>query len=163
MPRATTVAGRLAALGFADTARAERLLTGDLGLDVVGQDAEVVSALAAAPDPDLALTGLARLARDEQLGAELRADPQFRVRLFAVLGTSVALAEHLRRHSADWRLLAGPQADLAPAADEVSAELLAAVSADQSGHPAAALRIGYRRRLLRLAARDLTGVATLDQ
>ena len=44
MPRGTTLAGRLAALGFADTARAERLLTEDLRLDVAGADAELVEA-----------------------------------------------------------------------------------------------------------------------
>jgi hypothetical protein len=62
-----TVTGRLAALGFADTAGAERLLAGQLHLDVLGADEAIVAALAAAADPDLALTGLARLPRDERL------------------------------------------------------------------------------------------------
>ena len=57
-----TLAGRLARLGFADAARAERLLT-DLGgtdADDAGPD-PLLTALAAAADPDLALTGLARV------------------------------------------------------------------------------------------------------
>ena len=56
------MAGRLARLGFADAARAERLLLNDLGL--VPEDLKsdpIVAALGAAADPDLALTGLARV------------------------------------------------------------------------------------------------------
>ena len=105
MPRGVTLAGRLAALGFADSADAERLLADELGLDPLGRDAPIVSALAAAPDPDLALAGLARLLPDEQLLAALRADQGLRAGLSAVLGASAALADHLRRHRADWRLL----------------------------------------------------------
>ncbi|MGH3205722.1 MAG: hypothetical protein ACRDP5_27260, partial [Streptosporangiaceae bacterium] len=62
----TTLAGRLARLGFADAARAERLLITDLGLgpDDAGSEPgadPLLTALAGAADPDLALTGLARL------------------------------------------------------------------------------------------------------
>ena len=53
--RRTTLAGRLARLGFADAARAERMV-GELRLDD-----QLIGALGAAADPDLALTGLARL------------------------------------------------------------------------------------------------------
>ena len=110
MPRGTTLAGRLAALGFADTARAERLLTADLKLDVADADAGLVDAIAAAADPDLALTALARLPDEAALRAALRADHGLRDRLIAVLGTSVALGEHLARHPGQWRVLAGPAA-----------------------------------------------------
>ena len=67
MPRGTTLAGQLAAMGFGDTARAQRLITEDLGLDTAGADAGVLEALAAAADPDLALAGLARLPADAGL------------------------------------------------------------------------------------------------
>jgi len=157
MPRGVTVAGRLAALGFADTATAQRLLTDELGLDVAGDDAEIVAALAAAPDPDQAVSGLAAMAPDPGLRAALRSDQKLRARLTAVLGTSQALADHLRRHRDDWRLLDGEAAARQPTADEVNAELLAAATT------AGALRVAYRRRLLMLAVRDLTGAATLDQ
>ena len=155
MPRAVTVAGRLAALGFADTAGAQRLLSDELRLDPLGDDAQVVAALAAAPDPDLALAGLARLGPGEQLLQALRSDPGLRARLAAVLGTSTALADHLRRHRDDWRLLSGPGAERAPGAGELRADLLGATRPDE-------LRVAYRRRLLRLAARDLTGGAAID-
>src|SRR5260370_14688045 len=104
--RGTTAAGKLAAMGFADTARAHRLLTEDLRLDAA-ENEFLVRALAAAPDPDLALASLARLGRDEQLLAELRSDELLRARLLSVLGTSAVLGDHLRRHRADWRPLRG--------------------------------------------------------
>ncbi len=176
MLRGTTLAGQLAALGFADTARAQRLLTDDLDLDLAGADAGVVEALAAAADPDLALASLARMPRDAGLWAALRADPGLRARLTGVLGVSAALGGHLARHPADWTVLSGPQALRRPAAGQVRDELLAAVGAAPGdrepvaaparlpgGDPVSALRAGYRRRLLHLAARDLTGAEGLPE
>ncbi|HXS62079.1 MAG TPA: bifunctional [glutamine synthetase] adenylyltransferase/[glutamine synthetase]-adenylyl-L-tyrosine phosphorylase [Streptosporangiaceae bacterium] len=160
-----TLAGRLAALGFADTDGARRVLTDQLKLDADGADADLVVALAAAADPDQALIRLAALGDDQELVEALRADQGLRDRLVAVLGVSAALADHLRRHRGDWRLLASPNADAAPTADELSDELGAAIE-DQSrpsGARADALRAAYRRRLLLLAARDLTGAAGLDE
>ena len=161
-PRGTTLAGQLAAMGFADTARAQRLLTEDLELDAAGRDADVLAALAAAADPDLALASLARLPHDTALWAALRADEDFRARLTAVLGVSAALGSHLARYPGDWTLLSGPGALRRPSAGELTGDLLAAVlpgGGDASGgtDPATALRVAYRRRLLHLAARDLTG------
>ena len=124
-------------------------------MTLLGDDAQVVAALAAAPDPDQALAGLARMGRDEPLLDALRSDRGLRARLAAVLGASTALADHLRRHPDDWRLLSGPDAERAPGADELRADLLGAT---QPGE----LRVAYRRRLLRLAARDLTGAAAID-
>ena len=160
--RGTTLAGQLAAMGFADTARAQRLLTEDLELDAASRDADVLAALAAAADPDLALASLARLPHDTALWAALRADEDFRARLTAVLGVSAALGGHLARHPGDWTLLSGPGALRRPSAGELTGDLLAAVlpgGGDASGgtDPATALRVAYRRRLLHLAARDLTG------
>ena len=182
MVRGTTLAGQLAAMGFADTARAQRLLTEDLGLDPAGADAGLLAALAAAADPDLALASLARLPHDAGLWAALRADEDFQARLIAVLGVSAALGGHLARHPGDWAVLSGPGALHRPSAGELSAEFVAAVGAVLPGgddppgpprapsaradlrpavaagtDPATALRIAYRRRLLHLAARDLTG------
>jgi len=175
-PRGTTLAGQLAAMGFADTARAQRLLTEDLGLDTGAADAVVLEALAAAADPDLALASLARLPPDAELRSALRADPGLRARLIGVLGVSAALGGHLARHPGDWRVLSGPEALRHPAAREVCDELLAAVGATPGDRepvsdparlggadPATELRIGYRRRLLHLAGRDLTGAESLTQ
>ncbi|HUZ37903.1 MAG TPA: bifunctional [glutamine synthetase] adenylyltransferase/[glutamine synthetase]-adenylyl-L-tyrosine phosphorylase [Streptosporangiaceae bacterium] len=192
MPRQTTLTARLARMGFADPAQAERLVGTDLALDIDGDDADVLTALAGAADPDLALAALARIPRDEALLAALRDDPGLRRRLAAVLGASAALGGHLARHPDGWRLLAGPEALASPSAGELRTALLTAVGADpgagepaagsappgsappgagQAGDgqaggyadPAAALRVAYRQRLLHLAARDLTGQITLDE
>jgi glutamate-ammonia-ligase adenylyltransferase len=167
----TTLAGRLARLGFADAARAEGLVT-DLRLDD-----QLIGELAAAADPDLALAGLARLLQAPAAGVAglrpaLSADAAFAGRLIVVLGASAALADHLARHPADWRLLRGPAAWHRPGPGELRAALLAAVgAAPGAAEPVAtggdgavvALRTAYRRALLHLAARDLTGAVTLDE
>src|SRR5258708_1402708 len=155
MPRAVTLAGRLATLGFADTAGAQRLLADELGLDLLGSDAQIVAALASAPDPDLAAAGLARLLPDEDLRAALRADQRLRGRLTAVLGASTALADHLSRHRAGWKLLSSPDEDQQPEPGTLRADVAGSADPD-------ALRIAYKRALLQVAAQDLTGDWAID-
>jgi [glutamine synthetase] adenylyltransferase / [glutamine synthetase]-adenylyl-L-tyrosine phosphorylase len=171
-------------MGFADAARAERLLLTDLGGtgDELKAD-PVLSALAAAADPDLALTGLARLfgaAQDPPaLRQALRDEPDFRDRLTAVLGVSAGLADHLTRHPEDCQVLRG--AVSRPGPGEVREEMLQAVGANprlaepvagrepaagRAGEPvaaAASLAAAYRRRLLHVAARDMSGVVTVEE
>jgi len=177
MPRGT-LAGHLAAMGFTDTARAEALLA-ELGLAVSageGPDEPLLRALSTAADPDLALAALTRMAPGSGLRQALRDDAEFRDRLVSVLGASAALGDHLSRHPDDWRLLAGKCTfPVENAAGELTADLLAAVGATagpepvagsalaDGGDPATALRIAYRRRLLQLAALDLTGGMSLDE
>jgi [glutamine synthetase] adenylyltransferase / [glutamine synthetase]-adenylyl-L-tyrosine phosphorylase len=175
----TTLAGRLARLGFADAARAERLLLTDLGgIGPDGAESDpatdpLLTALAAAADPDLALTGLARVcgAADDPaaLRQALRDEPDFRDRLAAVLGVSAGLADHLTRHPGDAQLLRAAIRRPDPA--ELREEMLRAVGANprlaepvasQDPEPAAALAAVYRRRLLHLAARDMTAVMTVE-
>ena len=179
VPRRTTTAARLARLGFADPARAELLLTGDLAVDASQAGDGLIDALATAADPDLALAALARMPRDAALIRALGDDPRLRARLAAVLGASAALGDHLARHPGHWQVLAGGDDLPAPGPAQVRAELLAAVGAPpedpepvagtakgagQPGtDPVAALRVAYRRGLLPLAARDLTGEASFDQ
>ena len=102
-------------MGFADAARAERLLLTDIGITAAELNSDViVTALAAAADPDLALTGLARIfvaaADPAALRAALRDEQEFRDRLTAVLGVSAGLADHLTRHPEDCEVLRGPSA-----------------------------------------------------
>ena len=167
-------------MGFADADRAERLLSEDLALDPEGADADLLASLATAADPDLALTTLARMPLSGHLLAALRGDAGLRSRLTAVLGASAALGDHLARHPEDWQVLSGPDALRSPGAAELRADLLMAVGAKpgdpepvagpagaQDGDPATApvisLAAAYRRRLLHLAARDLTGAVTVDE
>jgi len=163
-------------MGFADPARAERLLLTDLGVTAAELRTDsLVTAIAAAADPDLALAGLSRLfaaagRRRDALRAALRAEEDFRDRLTAVLGVSAGLADHLARHPEDAELLRG--ASTRPDDAELRAGLLHAVGADPDApdgpvatgqEPTAALAAAYRRRLLHLTARDLTGAATVDE
>jgi [glutamine synthetase] adenylyltransferase / [glutamine synthetase]-adenylyl-L-tyrosine phosphorylase len=159
-------------MGFANAARAQRQLA-DLGIT---GDEPVLTALAQAADPELALAGLAQVAeRSEGLHDTLNTDAAFRARLTAVLGVSKALADHLARHPADCEVLRGPGADRRPEPGEIRAEMLRAVAADPGAKepvadpeklgvdPAAALAAAYRRRLLHLAARDQCGLAAVEE
>src|SRR6266704_4767944 len=177
-------------MGFADPARADRLLVTDLGVRAAELRTDpLVTAIAAAADSDLAVVGLARLfgaaagrdalSRDalsrDALRAALRAEEDFRDRLTAVLGVSTGLADHLARHPEDAELLRG--AITRPDEAELRAGLLHAVGADPGDpgpgsldgpvavgqEPTAALAAAYRRRLLHLTARDLTSAVTVDE
>jgi [glutamine synthetase] adenylyltransferase / [glutamine synthetase]-adenylyl-L-tyrosine phosphorylase len=144
---------------------------------VAGADAELLASVADAPDPDLALSALATLMQRcgpdaaPELAQALRGEPGLRERLVTVLGVSAALGEHLMRHPGDWRVLRGPDALHRPTQAELRAALLTAVGAAPyerdpvalpDGDELNALRRGYKRRLLHLAARDLTGKATVE-
>jgi [glutamine synthetase] adenylyltransferase / [glutamine synthetase]-adenylyl-L-tyrosine phosphorylase len=184
-PRLATAA-RLARLGFLDAERAAGLLAG-LGLWDAGQSlpadpgaAAVLTALARSADPDAAALALVRLAEAQPDAAalldRLRSGQPLRDRLLAVLGASSAMADHLVAHPSDWWLL--DENVEAPLADQavLAAELLSAVGADPADPPRGsggsraagtgrevldALRLAYRRRLLVLAAHDLTGAVDL--
>ncbi|TCP43607.1 glutamate-ammonia-ligase adenylyltransferase [Tamaricihabitans halophyticus] len=71
----------------------------------------LLAALSRSPDPDLALRGLDRLREAltdwTELRTELVADSPLRARLFGVLGSSTALADHLVANPAEWRRLLG--------------------------------------------------------
>jgi glutamate-ammonia-ligase adenylyltransferase len=159
-------------LGFADATQAAETAAR------LHLDEDLVRAVAAGADPDLALTALGRLLEQapEMLPA-LSTDAGFRTRLVAVLGASVALGEHLDRHPGDWRLLADAErASSRPTAYGLRRTMLLAVGADEreplpwgSGGAVAAdpgrgdaLRLAYRRQLLSLASRDLTGLLVDD-
>ena len=169
-------------MGFADVPRAERELA---RLGIAAEDHPALAAPAQAADPDLALMGLARIAeRDPLLVKTLAEDPALRTRLSAVLGVSKAMADHLARHPEDVAVLRGQDAARRPDAKTIRAEFLRAVAADpgaaepRSGQlgparattsgdtaadPVATLTAAYHRRVLHLAARDLTGDATVDE
>ena len=187
MSRQSSLAGRLARLGFVDPARAERLLADPAlaglldPLEDIFEDG-VLSALAEVADPDLALIGLVRVldglrARAGSpagsrgpisassvagLLAMLRAGGAARGRLLAVLAGSTALADHLTRHPEHWTALEG---ELGP--DEpgvVRADLLAAVAADpDAAAPVAGLAVAVAVDALRVAyRRRLLAIAGRD-
>ena len=160
-----TTWGNLARLGFFDTERAQQLL-GELG-DVVKPLAPLIGRSA---DPDLALASLVALADAVEdrarLLEEVADDEGTSMRLLSVLGASQALGDHLRRHPDHWHELTDPTlGSTRPPAYAIREGLLRSVGADPSDdQPVAtveyadaldALRVEYRRVLLRLASRDL--------
>ncbi|MEU6136595.1 bifunctional [glutamine synthetase] adenylyltransferase/[glutamine synthetase]-adenylyl-L-tyrosine phosphorylase [Nocardioides sp. NPDC047086] len=162
--------GELLRLGFNDPDTALADLAG-LG---AGAD-ELLAILGQAADPDAALAGLVTLAESQGDGfvEELAGDEGTAMRLVSVLGASPALTDHLTRHPAHWRELADPTLGTTrPAAYVFRASLLAVVGADPADEsPVAtvpdaeavdALRVEYRRWLLRLAARDLAHQLPVD-
>ncbi|MGL4172643.1 MAG: bifunctional [glutamine synthetase] adenylyltransferase/[glutamine synthetase]-adenylyl-L-tyrosine phosphorylase [Actinomycetota bacterium] len=177
-PRST--AGHLARLGFLDPARAATLLGDSLLRGVIdavdGQTVTNISGeLADVADPDLALMGLVRLLQEtgQDFAQAVGSSARLRAKLFAVLGSSTALADHLVRHPMDWAVF--DDQDLWDAG-HVRADLLSAVGADpHAADPRASfagvagrdiLRARYRRWLLAIAGRDLIrgdGLAVLPQ
>ncbi|ROO83790.1 glutamate-ammonia-ligase adenylyltransferase [Actinocorallia herbida] len=163
--RRTSLAARLARLGFTDASAAQAALAAA----PVPLDESVIDALGGTADPDLALPGLLRLVdADPALPRLLQADPAFRARLLAVLGVSAALGDHLARHPEQWNVLRGRPP--APDPSELRADLLTAVGADPAAAaPVAApggvdaLRVAYRARLLSLAGRDLCGESDVGE
>ena len=165
MTRSATSKGNLLRLGFLDPDAALDALAG------LGAAADpLLALLARTADPDDAVAGLARLVEaldgPEELLEALVDDEGTAMRLLSVLGASEALCDHLARHPDHWRELADPAlGSTRPAAWAIRAGLLAAVGADPGDpEPVAtlpdaaavdALRVEYRRVLLRLAARDL--------
>lgn len=157
--------GNLVRSGFRDTERAAAQLR------TLGAAAEPLLAfLARTADPDLALDTLVRLRESAPDGDEMLTtvadDEGTAMRLLSVLGMSAALGDHLVRHPGHWRELTDPTlGSTRPAAYAVRAGLMAALGADpDAAEPVAALphaeavdalRVEYRRFLLRLASRDL--------
>ncbi|HEV2797352.1 MAG TPA: bifunctional glutamine-synthetase adenylyltransferase/deadenyltransferase, partial [Nocardioides sp.] len=165
-----TTTGQFVRLGFIDGAAAAA------GIERLGDARKpLTDKLAVSADPDAALEGLLRLvdaldeAHDGAGAAMLREvadDEGTAMRLCTVLGASTALTHHLVRHPDHWRELTDPTlGSTRAAAYAVREAMLAAVGADPradvpvAGLPDAeavdALRVEYRRILLRLAARDL--------
>jgi glutamate-ammonia-ligase adenylyltransferase len=166
MMRPATSKGHLLRLGFLDPDAA----LAELG--AIGDAAEpLLALLARTADPDEALGALVRLTEVAEDPTELLAalvdDEGTAMRLLSVLGASEALSDHLVRHAEHWHELTDPVlGSTRPAAWAVRAGLLEAVGADPGdAAPVAtlpdavavdALRVEYRRVLLRLAARDLS-------
>jgi len=153
---------RLTGLGFSDTQRAEA------DLARLGEAAtQLLPVLGASADPQLALGTLLDLldvvADPAALLNALLEDPDTARRLFLVLGASQALGEHLLRHPDHWQELRDP--DLAvtrPAQFAMRAALRQAVAGLSLDAGTQALRVEYRRQLLRLAARDLAHDLRVD-
>jgi glutamate-ammonia-ligase adenylyltransferase len=176
MSRPLTSKTALARAGFYDTDRAAAGLARLAQVRADGLES-VVDLLSRTADPDLALDALVRLAEEtadvDDLLATVVADEGTAMRLLAVLGASRALGDHLVRHPDQWTELRDPTlGSTRPAAYAVREGLMRAVGATPTDDmPVAtlpdrealdAMRVEYRRVLLRLAARDLAHGQAVD-
>jgi glutamate-ammonia-ligase adenylyltransferase len=122
---------------------------------------DVLWSLSRAPNADIALRALVRLAENPnaewgELSSALLTDRGLRGRLFALLGSSLALGDHLIAHPQSWKLLAGNVT--LPSAGQLHREFAqcAREAAERSADACIeVLRTCYRDRLLVLAALDL--------
>ncbi|KDN85923.1 glutamine-synthetase adenylyltransferase [Kitasatospora cheerisanensis KCTC 2395] len=173
--RVSRLETRLVRRGFSDPDQAVRLLD-EPELQGLAADPVLLDALGAAADPDQALFGLARLleALDPHerhtLRDTLTTSKPLRDRLLGVLGASTALGDHLARHPRDWHALVSFELrDIHPGRSDFLGELARRVrpATEEAGNggngEADALRAAYRRCLLAIAARDLSGTTDLPQ
>jgi len=120
---------------------------------------ELLWSLSRAPNADSALRAMVRIADAlggdwDELNRALVKDRSLRGRLFAVLGSSLALGDHLVAHPKSWHLLAGKVT--LPSAEQLRREFAAvAESATDARSIQSSLRILYRDRILVLAALDV--------
>ncbi|MEV6769763.1 bifunctional [glutamine synthetase] adenylyltransferase/[glutamine synthetase]-adenylyl-L-tyrosine phosphorylase [Nocardia sp. NPDC051030] len=169
-PTARSAVPGVGRLGLLEPSAAESLR--ELAWDNV-ESVPLLWALSRSPEADLALITLIRLR--EKLGTDwdvldsaLRKDTALRGRLFALIGSSSAFADHLVADPTAWQLLRRPEL---PSKTELLADLLDAVKAVPETGPnagpmlfragvagpeaVALLRKRYRDQLMLLAAIDL--------
>ncbi|MFM9034168.1 MAG: bifunctional [glutamine synthetase] adenylyltransferase/[glutamine synthetase]-adenylyl-L-tyrosine phosphorylase [Mycobacterium sp.] len=146
--------GRLGLVGPSAAAHLSRL-----GWDTDAH-VELLWSLSRAPDADTALNALVRLSEAlagdwAQLDTALRADRGLRGRLFAVLGSSLALGDHLVANPQSWHLLEGEVSLPGPERlRRIFADCIAEFGpAETAVMPK--LRLCYRDQLMVLAALDL--------
>lgn len=123
---------------------------------------ELLWSLSRAPDADIALLAMVRLtdaleSGADELNRQLLTDRALRGRLFGVLGSSLALGDHLIAHPQSWRLLVGD--GVLPDVEELHGIFTAAARSAEIGRGTSsavpALRDLYRDHLLVLAALDV--------
>jgi [glutamine synthetase] adenylyltransferase / [glutamine synthetase]-adenylyl-L-tyrosine phosphorylase len=175
----------LARRGFVDATRAQAAMAGLDALSELSGAADlvvdIVDDLGACADPDQGLRLLVELttkadeATRRRMAASFAADPDARRRLIDVLGMSEGLGEFLVRHPNRWEVLLDAKAlAQAPARSSMRERMMRAIGADplhslpMASNPNEeatldALRIAYRTELLGIAARDLVGVASMDE
>lgn len=121
---------------------------------------ELLWSLSRAPDADAALHTMVRLSEAlgehwPQLSAALLKDRALRGRLFAVLGSSLALGDHLVANPSSWHLLEGDIGLPGLGAARAAFADCVAEKGPEASDLAARLRSCYRDQLLILAALDL--------
>ncbi len=168
-PGSAPTRGQLARLGFEDTTKAVGLLGSDVLAPWRSLD-HFVTSFHAAASPDLALLAVTRIAEAARSQSSANwaaintvvADRESMENLVRVVGASEALGEHLVRHPADVVVLELARTVVEADPETLRTELVTAMTnawkATGDWNAAAeAMRVGYRRRILQLAALDLAG------
>lgn len=154
-PRPTSSLSLLARLGFSELSRARESIDALDATPGAGGITEHLDTFGLAADPDRALRSLqALLDRHPDALAPALEDADWMRRLVRVLGASDGLAQFLLRHPGELAQLAVPLEE--PLGTEAyRADLVSAVDGLDAEAGQSALRVRYRRHLLRLAAWDL--------
>ena len=173
--RQETLSARLRKLGSRDPVRTASLLESPALTALLNAD-DAVDDLGLAADPDLAVHALSKLSQAPsgvRIISSIARDADLRASLLPVLGVSVALGEHVIRHSEQLTDLAHRGTGPLPDRHTLRSDLLRGVGADPhvlepvanvTGNEALdALRVEYRRHVLSLASRDLDGAAGMEQ
>jgi glutamate-ammonia-ligase adenylyltransferase len=146
MERSRPTLTELARLGFADLASASERLQ---GLDALAP------LFAHAPDADLALAQLLRLrAHVPELASAILADADAAERLIRILGASEGLGDFLVRRPEELAVFTEGPRPPATASEYVD-DLLDAIRGLEGEPGRIALRVRYRRNLVRIASWDL--------
>jgi len=120
--------------------------------------ARVARACAAAADPDLAV---GQLCRWISMSGRVP-NPAALQRLAAVLGLSTSLGAFIARHPEHADVVTDARHAAKPRSAKALIDQAARVVA-RAENPMAALRLWKRRELLRIAARDLAGLSTIEE
>ncbi|HHU10935.1 MAG TPA: bifunctional [glutamine synthetase] adenylyltransferase/[glutamine synthetase]-adenylyl-L-tyrosine phosphorylase [Intrasporangiaceae bacterium] len=178
--RAESLGAAVARLGFTDPRRVLGLLADPAVADLIHstgriEDDGLAESLSRTVDPDAAALGVVRLMEAAQ-GREMYADlasalsrpGPARERVFAVLGASAALTDHLVAHPHQWRAAVdATELTAAERRDRLVAAVTAAIEDHARGgsgpNPVDALRIAYREQLLGIAALDVIAETPPDR
>lgn len=144
--RGSTQLARLARMGFSNTQACQEILSQVPALD------SKLEFIKESPDPDASLASLAKVLASGGIDFDALPEQDFRD-LATLLGSSIALAEHLERQPAQINY-ALATSDV-PTAAQMLRDLLSAISMLTWDEALLALRVAYRRQVCAIAAVDL--------
>ena len=144
--RGSTQLARLARMGFANTQACQDTLDSSPALDAK------LEFIKDSPDPDASLAALAKVIASGELDIDSLGEEKFRD-LATLLGSSVAITEHLERHTS--HINYALETSDVPTAFQMLSDLLKAISTLGWDEALLALRIAYRRQVSAIAAVDL--------
>lgn len=133
-------------MGFANTQACQDILSQAPALDAK------LEYIKDSPDPDASLAALAKVVASGGFEYDSLSEQSFRD-LATLLGSSVAIAEHLERHPA--QINYALEKTNVPTSGQMLGDLLVAVSTLNWDEALLALRVAYRRQVCAIAAVDL--------